>query len=125
MEQLTVSTQQQQQQQQQQQHQQQPYGSLGTLRDSANLGIDLNDADSRKTLWNLLKTHSSQEEILDEFGSQLHDKISFWDLVKLKLKFSKSTQLKTTYEIIGLFCFIFIGYLDSDFIFNNQCFVYR
>jgi len=82
----------------QQTHQEQPQSVAAS--ESASLGIDLTDACSRKTLWNLLKSHSTQEEILDEFGSQLHDKISFWDLVKLKLKFSKNTQLKTTYEII-------------------------
>jgi len=67
---------------------------------TSNLTIDLNDSSSRKNLWNLLKSNSSVEEMVEEFGSELHDKISFWDLVNLKLKFSKNSQLKTTYEII-------------------------
>ncbi len=65
-----------------------------------NLVIDLKDSNSRKKLWNLLKSNSSVEEMKEEFGSELHDKVSFWDLVNLKLKFSKNSQLKTTYEII-------------------------
>jgi hypothetical protein len=67
---------------------------------TSNLVIDLKDSNSRKKLWNLLKSNSNVEEMKEEFGSELHDKVSFWDLVNLKLKFSKNSQLKTTYEII-------------------------
>ena len=64
------------------------------------LKLSLNDPASRKHLWNLLKEHSTQEELVEQFSSTLHDKISFWDLVQFKLKYSKSNQLRTTYEII-------------------------
>ena len=64
-----------------------------------NLNIDLTDKNSRQTLWNLLKSHSSKEEMLDQFGTALHDKISFWDLVQFKIKNSKKNELKTIYEI--------------------------
>lgn len=64
------------------------------------LSLNLSDKNSRSYLWNLLKANSSQEELIEHFGSALHDKISFWDLVQLKLKFSKVNHLKTTYEII-------------------------
>ena len=67
---------------------------------NSSLNINLNDKYSRKSLWNLLKSHSSLDEMLDQFGTALHDKISFWDLVQLKLKYSKKSELKTTYEII-------------------------
>lgn len=66
----------------------------------SNVTIDLKDSNSRKNLWNLLKSNSTVDEMIEEFGSELHDKISFWDLVKLKLKFSQNSQLKTTYDII-------------------------
>ena len=65
-----------------------------------NLKLNLNDPNSRKYLWNLLKKHSTLDELVEQFGSNLHNKISFWDLVQLKLKFSKTNMLKTTYEII-------------------------
>lgn len=64
------------------------------------VSLNLNDKNSRNYLWNLLKNHSSKEEMMEHFGSALHDKISFWDLVQLKLKYSKVNHLKTTYEII-------------------------
>ena len=65
-----------------------------------NFKLNLNDPNSRKYLWSLLKSHSTLDELLEQFGSTLHNKISFWDLVQLKLKFSKTNMLKTTYEII-------------------------
>ena len=65
-----------------------------------NLKLNLNDPNSRKYLWNLLKKHSTQDELIEQFGSTIHNRISFWDLVQLKLKFSKTNMLKTTYEII-------------------------
>ena len=65
-----------------------------------NFKLNLNDSNSRNYLWNLLKSHSTIDEIKSQFGSMLHDKITFWDLVELKLKFSQTNQLKTTYEII-------------------------
>lgn len=39
------------------------------------------------------------DEMIEHFGSALHDKISFWDLVQMKIKHSKKAELKTVYEI--------------------------
>lgn len=64
------------------------------------LNLNLNDVNSRNYLWNLLKSHTPVDELIHHFGASLHDKISFWDLVQLKLKFSQNNHLKTTYEII-------------------------
>jgi hypothetical protein len=71
-----------------------------TLSSDLNFKLNLNDPNSRKYLWNLLKSHSTLDELLEQFGSTLHNKVSFWDLVQLKLKYSKTNRLKTTYEII-------------------------
>lgn len=68
-------------------------------RSSSSINLDLNDKKSRQTLWNLLKAHSSKDEMIDQFGVSLHDKISFWDLVQLKVKYSTKNELKTIYEI--------------------------
>lgn len=65
-----------------------------------NFKLNLKDSNSRSYLWNLLKTHCTLDELINQFGAILHDKISFWDLVQLKLKFSQKSQIKTTYEII-------------------------
>jgi hypothetical protein len=64
------------------------------------LRIDLNDAKSRNILWSLLKNHSTIEELVDQFGAVLHDKITFWDLAQIKLKHTKTNHLKATYQII-------------------------
>ncbi len=67
---------------------------------NTSLSLDLNEKKSRETLWDLLISHSSTTEMLDNFGSALHDKISFWDLVQLKIKHSKNkNELNTIYEI--------------------------
>ncbi len=76
------------------------FSSSSLSGSSCNVNINLNDKNSRKSLWNLLKSHSSLDEMLDQFGAILHDKISFWDLVQLKFKHSKKSEIKTTYEII-------------------------
>lgn len=68
-------------------------------KQQVNIDIDLKDIKSRQTLWSLLLSNSSVDEILDQFGSTLHDKISFWDLVQFKIKNSKKDQIKTIYEI--------------------------
>ncbi len=65
----------------------------------SSINLNLSDKKSRQTLWSLLKSHSSTEEMLDQFGSSLHDKISFWDLVQLKIKHSTKNEVKTIYEI--------------------------
>ncbi|CAF0739418.1 unnamed protein product [Brachionus calyciflorus] len=70
------------------------------MQKSNDTHLNLSDRNSRSYLWNLLKQNSTQEELIENFGSMLHDKISFWDLVQLKLRYSKSNHLKTTYEII-------------------------
>lgn len=66
---------------------------------SSSINLNLSDRKSRQTLWNLLKDHSSKDEMIDQFGASLHDKISFWDLVQLKIKHSTKNELKTIYEI--------------------------
>ncbi len=76
-----------------------PVQKIESLCDTS-LSIDLSDKKSRETLWGLLKAHSSTTEMLDQFGSLLHDKISFWDLVQFKIKHSKNkNELNTIYEI--------------------------
>jgi hypothetical protein len=65
-----------------------------------NFKLNLKDSNSRSYLWNLLRTHCTLDELISQFGAILHDKISLWDLVQLKLKFSQKSQIKTTYEII-------------------------
>ena len=68
---------------------------------TSDLAFNLNDAGSRAHLWSLLKAHSSVDELKYHLGASLHDKVSFWDLVQLKLKFSPTSQhLKTTYKLI-------------------------
>jgi len=62
--------------------------------------LNLNDVNSRNQLWNLLRTHTPADELVQRFGAELHDKVSFWDLVQLKLKYSPNNHLKTIYEII-------------------------
>ncbi|RNA06226.1 hypothetical protein BpHYR1_032504 [Brachionus plicatilis] len=73
---------------------------LNTEQSEPAFSLDLKNKNSRSYLWNLLKENSSQQELTEYLGSSLHDKISFWDLVQLKLKYSKSNHLKTIYEII-------------------------
>jgi hypothetical protein len=72
-----------------------------------NFKLNLNDSNSRNYLWNLLKSHSTLDEIKTQFGSMLHDKITFWDLVEMKLKFTQGNQLKTTYEIIDEYTLLY------------------
>ena len=67
---------------------------------SNNLCLNLNDVNSRNYLWSLLKTHSPLEELIEQFGAILHDKITFWDLAQIKLKHTKTNHLKATYQII-------------------------
>lgn len=73
---------------------------INTEQNDTTFNLDIKNKDSRSYLWNLLKENSSQEELTEYFGSSLHDKLSFWDLVQLKLKYSNSNHLKTIYEII-------------------------
>lgn len=73
---------------------------LNTEQSEPAFSLDLKNKNSRSYLWSLLKENSSQQELTEYLGSSLHDKISFWDLVQLKLKYSKSNHLKTIYEII-------------------------
>lgn len=75
-------------------------GESNKLSSNLTVNLDLNDINSRNYLWNLLKAHSTHDELIYQFGSVLHDKITFWDLAQLKLKYAKSNQLKTTYQII-------------------------
>lgn len=62
--------------------------------------LNLNDGSSREKLWSLLLKHTPVNELVQRFGAELHDKISFWDLVQLKLKHSPKNNLNTIYEII-------------------------
>lgn len=73
---------------------------INTEQTDNTVNLDIRNKNSRSYLWNMLKENSSQEELTEYLGSTLHDKISFWDLVQLKLKYSKSNHLKTIYEII-------------------------
>ncbi len=47
-----------------------------------------------------MKENSSKEEILEELGPLIHDKLTFWDLVKIKLKHGDSDKLKLTYNLL-------------------------
>lgn len=73
---------------------------INTEQTDSTFSLDIKNKDSRSYLWNLLRENSSQDELTEYFGSSLHDKLSFWDLVQLKLKYSNSNHLKTMYEII-------------------------
>lgn len=62
--------------------------------------LNLNDINLREQLWTMLFKHTPTDELIQRFGDQLHDKISFWDIVQLKLKNSSQNHLSTIYEII-------------------------
>lgn len=62
--------------------------------------LNLKDPKCRKYMWNLLKVNSSTDEIVKNFGSMLHDKLTFWDLARMKLENSQKNRLDTTYEIL-------------------------
>jgi hypothetical protein len=74
---------------------------------TTHLNLNLKDPNSRNYLWNLLKVNSPTDELTNQFGSILHDKITFWDLAQLKLKHSKSNHLKTTYQIIDEYTILY------------------
>ena len=72
-----------------------------TVTHQQDITLNLNDINARNYLWDLLRTHSTVDELVDQFGSILHNKITFWDLAQLKLKYSRpNNHLKTTYQII-------------------------
>jgi hypothetical protein len=63
--------------------------------------FNLNDVNARNQLWNMLRTHTPADELVQRLGAEMHDKITFWDLVQLKLKYSPAnSHLKTIYDII-------------------------
>ncbi len=54
----------------------------------------------REVLLVKLKENSSRDEMLEEIGSLVHDKLTFWDLAKLKLKHGDNDKLKITYSLL-------------------------
>lgn len=62
--------------------------------------LHLGDVNARNQLWSLLCAHTPTDELVQRFGVALHDKLTFWDLVQLKLKHSPHNHLKTIYDII-------------------------
>lgn len=91
------------------------------------LNLNLNDINSRNYLWNLLKSHTPADELVQRFGSALHDKVSFWDLVQLKFKYSQNNHLKTTYEIIDDYTLLYSNmsallerFVNEQTTFNNH-----